>query len=264
MTTTTNSSNNCQLNFENYTGKVHFILWAKITNGTNTYYEFNAYSSEIKTTDTETGEETLDTVKFELKKEGQSSAIVEVSGIETEEEASYYLIITNSSTKPNVENIKEEDKLSLTYDETSKTFKSHSDIAKYVELNQELYASVLKQGEDGNTIIVSGKKLTRYAEPKYAEAISDTTHVTYTNAQIITNFTHSFANNRKMQIKIGKITDKSILRKIKNKDASAFSDLLKYAKSNSGIYNQNVEAEKSNSILSYKQKINRFPFVVPP
>lgn len=61
--TTTNTSNNVKLDFKDYTGTAHFILWVKIENETNTYYDFTAYSSEVKeeqkqtTEDEPTGEE---------------------------------------------------------------------------------------------------------------------------------------------------------------------------------------------------------------
>lgn len=47
-TTTTNSSDNVQLDFKNYSGTAYFILWVKIENGTNTYYDMMAYSSNIQ------------------------------------------------------------------------------------------------------------------------------------------------------------------------------------------------------------------------
>ena len=33
-----------EYDFSNYTGTAHFILWVKIDNGTNTYYDFMGYS----------------------------------------------------------------------------------------------------------------------------------------------------------------------------------------------------------------------------
>jgi LPXTG-motif cell wall-anchored protein len=50
-----------------------------------------------------------------------------------------------------------------------------------------------------------------------------------------------------MQIKIGKVTDTSILQKIKNKDASGFSGLMSFAKSNKGLFDETVSADKDDS-----------------
>ena len=52
-TKTTNDSSNMTLDFTGYSGKVYFVLWAKIDNGTNTYYDFSIYSNDIKASETE-------------------------------------------------------------------------------------------------------------------------------------------------------------------------------------------------------------------
>ena len=96
------------------------------------------------------------------------------------------------------------------------------------------------------SVVIYGKKLNRYEESKYSDAF-DSTFMTYSADQIVTNFTHASDNNRKMQIKVGKITDNSILQKIKNQDSSGFANLLSYAKSNSGIYNQTLNADANDS-----------------
>ena len=54
-------------------------------------------------------------------------------------------------------------------------------------------------------------------------------------------------NNRKMEVKIGKITDVSILNKLKNQDSTAFADLLKFAKSSQSIYDETLNAEENCS-----------------
>ena len=59
-----------------------------------------------------------------------------------------------------------------------------------------------------------------------------------------------------MQIKVGKITDTSILKKIQNQDSSGFSDLMNYAKSNSGIYNKQVNTNKSSYAIEYDASKN--------
>ena len=43
-----NTTNNISLDFKNYSGKIYFILWAKIENEENTYYNFQIYSNELK------------------------------------------------------------------------------------------------------------------------------------------------------------------------------------------------------------------------
>ena len=263
--TATNTSNNVKLDFSNYAGTVHFILWVKIDNGINTYYDFNSYTSEIETetkTDPEQpGTDDSDTTtegdwtdfsnaKLELKKDGISGAIVEVSGVTPKKNSSYYLLITSNSSKPTANEEVYKEGIELVYDETSKKLKSSEmdKISNYVELNQDLYANVVEtqMGLKNNAVVSYGNKLTRFNEPKYSDAFF-ATYMVQDSDQIVVNFTHNRSNNRKIQIKIGKVTDVSILKKIKNKSSTGFEELLKFTKSNSGIYNQTVDADKDDS-----------------
>lgn len=332
-TNTTNSSNNVQLDFKNYTGKVYFILWAKITNGTNTYYDMNGYTSEIEENETVTINKTSATIEvdetvqltatsskestitwtssensvatvdsnglvkgikegttvitakgsektatctvtvssventenrdgdwtdfsnaeFELKKDGTSKAIIEISNVIAKDDSSYYLFINSNNNKPNVSSDMNDEILYMSYDKENKIFKTTdtSKVAKYVELNQDLYITILeKQSYNSENIVVYGKKLNRFDEPKYSDAFF-ATFMTIDTDQIVTRFTHSGDNNRKMQIKVGKVTDSTILQKIKNKDSSGFASLLSLAKSNDGIYNKTVDVNGNDYAIEY-------------
>lgn len=257
--TTTNSLNNIELDFSNYTGTAYFILWVKIDNGTSTYYDFMGYSSDIEEETKIEDEEKKDTTtdgdwtdfskaKFELKKEGISGALIEISGVTPKENSSYYLFITSDSSKPNVNGNVSDERISLIYDKNSKTLKTvqKEKVAQYVELNQDLYVSIVeRQKALTDNVVTYGNKLTRFSEAKYSDAFF-ATFMTNDADQLITNFTHNQSNNRKMQIKVGKITDTSILQKIKTKNSTGFEDLLSYAKSNSGIYNQTLDADRDD------------------
>lgn len=328
-TETTNTDKNVELDLKDYSGKTHFVLWVKITNGTNTYYDMTLYSAEIKndesitisktsvnikvdetlqltatsstsaeitwtssndsvatvtseglvkgikegtavitakgkeknatctvkvepkaTTGTEENDDgdwtDFSKAKFELKKDGVSNAILEISNVTPKDEGSYYLFITANDSKPNVTS-KDENRIYIRYNKDSKKLYV-TEIEKYVELNQDLYVTILEQ-KDYKTekVVLYGEKLERYAEPKYSDAFF-ATHMTYDSTQLITRFTHDIENNRNIQVKVGKITDVSILKKIKNKDSSGFADLLSFAKSNNGIYNEKHEADKYHNI----------------
>lgn len=271
--TTTNSLNNIKLDFSNYTGQVYFILWVKIANGVNTYYKFGWYSSEIKEetkTDTEQsgnnnstttteGEWTdFSNAKFELKKDDVSNAIVEISGITPKEDGSYYLYISSNNSKPSLEEAMSDEKISLVYDKNTKTLKSNEvgKVEYYIELNQDLYATIVEQKYSGTESVISfGNKLTRFAEPKYSDAFY-ATYMTENSDQIVMNFTHVATNDRKLQIKVGKITDTSILNKIKNNNSVGFEELLSYAKKNSGIYNETVIANSDSVFIEYNTNYN--------
>ena len=330
---TTNSSNNIQLDFSDYTGTVYFILWVKITNGTNTYYDMNVYSSIVEEEETvtinkssasikidetlqltansstnsditwtssnpsvatvtsgglvkgikegstvitakgdtetasctvtvtskvttETPDEDEETygewtdfsnAKFELKKEGISGARIEISNVTGNENSSYYILINSNNDKPNITNNNFDEKILLTYERDEKMFKTmeFSKVARYVELNQDIYISIVEKQISNEKIVIYGKKLERFSEPKYSDAFQHT-FMTHGADQIVTAFTHVEENNRKIQIKVGRITDKTILQKIKNQDSSGFANLLSFAKSKNGIYNKTVDADKDD------------------
>lgn len=211
-----------------------------------------AYDGEIdEISDEEIVNEEWKNAQFSLKKDGISNSILEISDVTPKDDTTYYLFITSNSEKPNVTSQSDEG-IGLTYDENSKVFKAMRGLEKYIEKNQDLYATVLehKFPEDDN-IVIYGKKLDRYEEPKYNDAFY-ATFMTNDGDQIITSFTHSSENNRKIQIKIGKITDTSILQKIKNQDANGFANLLSYAKSNSGIYDQMLNSTTNGNNIEYR------------
>ncbi len=320
--TTNNTIENVQLDFKNYSGKIYFVLWAKIDNGTDVYYDMTIYSSKVDRNETisisktsasikinetlqltassstsskitwtssDTSIATVDgnglvkgikegyavitakgsektatctitvdqngewtdftNAKFELKKVGTSSCNLEISNVIPKSNSLYYLLITSNADKPKITSDTEKKKISLTYDSDNKKFYSH-ELEEYVELNQDLYASVIEENKD-KEVVIYGKKINRYSEPKYNDAFF-ATFMTNKKDQIITKFTYSGKADRNVQIKIGRVTDLSIIKKIKNEDNSGFESLLSLAKSNDGIFNKNVEIKKdSKSDVSY-------------
>ena len=185
--------------------------------------------------------------KFELKKVDFSNAIIEISGVTPKENHLYDLFITSNADKPNISKNDIENRIDLDYDETSKKFipTNVNKFTKYVELNQDIYVTVIETYHLKDNISSYGNKLTRYSEPKYNDAFH-ATFISNSMDQIVTRFTHSGFYNKKIQIKVGKITDISILQKIKNENSTGFEELLSYAKSNSGIYNQTMDADKND------------------
>ncbi len=245
--TTTNTSNNVKLDFKNYSGTAYFILWVKIENGTNTYYDFMGYSSEIK--EKQTTEEPSDdwtdfsNSKYELVKDGRSGALLEISEVNYKEDSSYRLYITSSNTKPDISSLDSSEKILLMKEKNKLVGVESSKIAGKVELNQDLYATVVERNIKGKERIVSyGNKLTRFAEPKYSDAFF-ATFMTSDIDQIVTNFTHSGENNRKIEVRIGKITDTSILNKLKKQDSTGFLELMKFAKSSTAVYDKTLNAD---------------------
>ena len=261
---TTNTTNNVNIDVSNYSNELYFVLWAKISNSTKTYYDFNIYAKDLGTKTDDSSKDKEDDKKesqdqkdasgitVKLKKEGVSSAIIEITENVFNSNSLYKYYIGNSSTEIDSSNI-----------DSTKThlIGNKSDSGKYIirddkivdsiEKNKDIYISIFEdKNKDGKlTPLVVNKKLEKYSEAKYTEAFSNT-FVSYNRNQIITTFTHYSENNRKMQIKIGKITDINILQKIKNGDASGFEQLMKYSKTAPAIYDQTLNCNKS-SYLEY-------------
>ena len=194
--------------------------------------------------------------KIEIKKDGYADAIVEISEVTVKEDHSYYLFITNDNTEP-VLDTTNETKGSVShfnYNSTDKVLRSLN-VTNYVERAEDIYIWVLETYLDENyqkyvTFEVKGYKAEKPEEPKYTDAFSST-FLTTDKAQLVTNFYHNTSNNRKVQIKIGKITDTEILKKIKEQNASGFSDLLSFSKNDAGIYDKVLDANKDSGRIEY-------------
>lgn len=205
---------------------------------------FSSFSTRVTVDSTKKTD--FSNAKFELKKDGRTGAALEVTGIEVPDGHSFTAFIKSNVSDRPTEN--ENGGSLASYDSNTKTlvFKG---IEKYVELNQDLYVFIYERGKRTveNQFVVEGKKLVRFEEPKSTDAFF-ATFMTSTSDQIVTNFTHDKTNVRKFTISIGKITNNSILQKIKNQDASGMAELLSYAKSNTPITTQTFDTNSLSSI----------------
>ena len=230
---------------------------------TQTVNDSETYSSEIKeeqvqATDAGTTSEDwtdFSNAKYELKKDGISGALVEATGVVGKTNSTYYVYITSTLAKPDINEFLKEEKIYFEYNEEEKKFVSNGNlmVAKFVEINQDLYINIIEYSAGKYEIVSYGNKVERFAEAKYSDAFH-ATFMTNEKDQIVTTFTHAKENNRKMQIKIGKISDTTILNKLKNQNATGFSELLGFAKSDSAIYNETLEANKEDD--SYNIEYN--------
>lgn len=197
---------------------------------------------------------------------------LQITGIKpnTDNYTSYYYIITSGSSKPDIgmksygaldsENMN--NSLERFVINTDENYIYTRNISKYAELNQDLYIWILQETKLGNyyydtngnyvnystKFVVESKKITRAELPKL-NLILQTFNIGYWNSTTSNesdHYTHinfnfpSDTENRKFTIKIGKITDSSILSKIQNNDYAGITELLAYAKSHDSIYSQNL------------------------
>ncbi len=197
---------------------------------------------------------------------------LQIKGIKlnTNDYTNYYYIITSNNTKPNITKTAygsiDTDKMKNVIENfsinTDENYIYTRNISKYAELNQDMYIWILQESrlgdsyydENGNYVsyatrfVSDGKKITRAELPKL-NLILQTFSIGYWNSTTSNkkdNYTYINFNfpteveNRKFTLKIGKITDNSILSKIQKNDYSGITELLNYAKSHDSIYSQNL------------------------
>ena len=205
--------------------------------------------------------------KFEVKKDGTSSALLYITGVTSlPENANLYLFITESANKPtidgkNVDGVEYSKGLFVNSDKNNPNTLVVANIEKYVELNKDYYFSIVQYKSKETSpyyelkLVSYGTKMVRPAEPKYTDVFF-ATFTASDSTQIVTTFTHDESNARKMQVKIGKITNTSILNKIKNKDANGFSELLNYAKTASAVYDKKLNCDYDGKFAGYTIEYN--------
>ena len=251
---------NFSVDLSEYSGEVNYCVWAKIVIQEQPYYDAQVYSSlGTKEPAQDTEKTDFSNATFELKKEGVSDAILEIKGAELKEDRDYYIMVTDNASEPEITRdiAYSSDIMSIEYNEETNSIVSLAtdDLAQYVELNKDMYVSVIEYNHNTfeYTVASYGTKITKYNEPTYNKAFF-ATFMASTDTQIITQFTHGSANDRKFELKVGKITDTSILQKIKNSETEGMQDLLTYSKSDKGIYDKNFDVTGSSDIeyLSYE------------
>ncbi len=167
------------------------------------------------------------------------SCYLSVSNVTKNSESTYRYFITSTNTKPstNLENIFDD----INKTTTLSTVSELNSITSYVELNQDLYLWIIERQYDKEwkyNYVVEGKKLERPKYPTYSDVFF-ATYISHDETSI--NFNVPWGDHsRKINLKIGKIDDTTILNKIKNKEDDAFQKLLEYSKKSNAIYNKQL------------------------
>lgn len=209
-------------------------------------------------TPTTGGTGNFNNAKITTEKDSQNVK-VKISNFTLDENNDTHVILSDSMTPPSISSSKDLDennarKIISTYIKEGVYSLDSDNWNGLFEQNKDVYAHIVetKKDELGNReySVVKTIKLSKPSEPKYSDAFF-ATHVAKNSTQIVTNFTHGSKNPRKMQIKIGKITDTSILQKIKNQDSTGFASLMTYAKGASSLYDKTVDIPAELSSIEY-------------
>ena len=209
--------------------------------------------------------------KFEIIYDGtgkdQTLKVTNVTPKDTYDYA-YGYIITPNKTKPELKFTEHGELDSSEMGDSLEHFSVNADenylfssFEKYTELNQDLYIWVVEEihipgyyNEEGSytsysvRFAVEGKKLERPALPPLNLIIKSSHIGEWKSSDNTAEDAYTFINfyfptdteQRKFTLKIGKVTDNSILNKIKNEDYSGIQDLLQYAKTHEAIYTENL------------------------
>lgn len=204
---------------------------------------------------------------------------LKITGITPKEESYYYYIITSDNTKPTLsftsygaldtDVVTDANYLSVN---TEENYIYARNLDKYVELNQDLYLWVIEgiklesyyaTGEStyisySTKFVVEGEKLTRPELPQLnliLKSFSIWGGENSANTEEYSSIYFRFptaVENRKFKIKIGKVTDNTILQKIQNNDYSGITSLLTYAKNNNAIYTADLTTTREGHFSADK------------
>lgn len=199
---------------------------------------------------------------------------LKITGVSSQDKHDYYYMITSDKNKPTFSKTKyggldteatKNVKNLLTNTDEGYIYATNLD--EYVELNQDLYLWIIEDVrlEDSYAIsaennyishsvkfVVEGEKLTRPELPQLnliLKSLSIWGGVNNANTEEYSSIHFRFPSsteNRKFRLKIGKVTDNSILQKIQSNDYSGITALLSYAKNNNSIYSSDLTTVSPN------------------
>lgn len=176
---------------------------------------------------------------------------LKVTGLK--EDGKYYGFISNGKIAPTVP-----DTGWIENENLPVTNKPGFPISKYLEKSEDIYVWIYEtqivNNVRQNKCIIEAKKIERPALKKIGTRMK----CYFYNEETSTNLfeAYDYENARKINVKIGKVTDKSILRAIKNGETDCLQKLLDYAKNADSIYTGTVPLGRSESITNKLNLVN--------
>lgn len=169
------------------------------------------------------------------------------------EDGKYYGFISNGKIAPTVP-----DTGWIENENLPVTNKPGFSISKYLEKSGDIYVWIYEtqivNNVRQNKCIIEAQKIERPALKKIGTRMK----CYFLNEETSTHLfeAYSYENARKINVKIGKVTDKSILRAIKNGETDCLQKLLDYAKNADSIYTGTVPLGRSESITNKLNLVN--------
>ena len=169
------------------------------------------------------------------------------------EDGKYYGFISNGKIAPTVP-----DTGWIENENLPVTNKPGFSISKYLEKSGDIYVWIYEtqivKNVRQNKCIIEAQKIERPALKKIGTRMK----CYFLNEETSTHLfeAYNYENARKINVKIGKVTDKSILRAIKNGETDCLQKLLDYAKNADSIYTGTVPLGRSESITNKLNLVN--------
>ncbi|MEI3393582.1 MAG: Ig-like domain-containing protein [Clostridia bacterium] len=176
---------------------------------------------------------------------------LKVTGLK--EDGKYYGFISNGKIEPTVP-----DTGWIENENLPVTNKPGFSISKYLEKSGDIYVWIYEtqivNNVRQNKCIIEAQKIERPALKKIGTRMK----CYFLNEETSTHLfeAYNYENARKINVKIGKVTDKSILRAIKNGETDCLQKLLDYAKNADSIYTGTVPLGRSESITNKLNLVN--------
>lgn len=170
---------------------------------------------------------------------------LKVTGLK--EDGKYYGFISNGKIAPTVP-----DTGWIENENLPVTNKPGFPISKYLEKSGDIYVWIYEtqivNNVRQNKCIIEAQKIERPALKKIGTRMQCYFFNSYTGTLLYE--AHNYENARKINLKIGKVTDKNILRAIKNGETDCLQKLLDYAKNADSIYTGTVSLGQSEAIAN--------------
>lgn len=220
----------------------------------------------VKTFATETGGETgtgetgateewtdFSKAKYEIKvKDNGILVYLNISNVTLKEKNFYYYKITTTNETPEFDGggaISKFDEINIT---------------KYYELDGDMYLWIKeydpnKKSGEKEKIVVNGQKLERSDyNPHYYNAFRSS-YISNNSFTILMNYWCWTETTRNANIRIGKVNNQTLLKKLKNNEGGAWEELLQYAKTSDATFNKKLKTN-SGGFMFTELKGNTFGF----
>ena len=253
------------------------LVWVKATGNSETLYSFRIFDVDAN----KLNKDNTNEVNFNNKNESNSNNAnkypnikmeyiyenripkIKISGLENVKDNKYVIYISGEKKQVTNEDLKNFQSNKEIVKIENGEYKWYNDkLIELLEKGQDIYMSIVTLKKDKSSeiedIVIDQYKMAEY--PYYFKDYRAFQYSNINNSfyQIITNFVSNNKNARKAKIKIGKITDDTILNKYKQNPISTTDELISFAKKDSGIFNNVLSEDDTFYNMSFEKRTQLF------